>query len=127
MRPVNFLVALIIVAFLVAILVLLSGGTQINSAAGLMDDPQETVTIEAGERISITSKPVESLVSSREDGRSLLESHCAKCHLTQGLKQLKKSRSEWEVTLAQMEALGAHLNDAEKAILIDYLASAENP
>jgi hypothetical protein len=41
------------------------------------------------------------------------------------LEKEKKSRSGWEKTLEQMEALGVHLEDTEKAILLDYLATSD--
>jgi hypothetical protein len=39
--------------------------------------------------------------------------------------QIKKPRAEWEKTLAQMEAMGVHLDNSEKAVLLDYLALAD--
>jgi hypothetical protein len=56
-----------------------------------------------------------------------LESHCAQCHVVEGLQQMRKARSEWDYTLTQMEALGASLDEQEKVILLDYLAVTGKP
>lgn len=61
------------------------------------------------------------------DGRSILESSCSQCHLVESLLRVKKSRSDWEEALQQMEMMGVHLADTEKVILLDYLAATEAP
>lgn len=61
------------------------------------------------------------------DGRSILESSCSQCHLVESLLQVKKSRTDWEGALQQMEMMGVHLSDTEKVSLLDYLATAEAP
>lgn len=134
MRPVNLLIALIVVAIFGTILVLLSdgliiqsNGTQIVSPADVMADPVEPLVVDVREPIHEIGESVEYQVTSQEDGRSLLESLCAQCHIPQLLMQVKKERIEWEKTLAQMEAVGVHLSDDEREILLDYLTAADNP
>jgi hypothetical protein len=61
------------------------------------------------------------------DGRSIIENNCARCHLVQSLLQSKKSRTEWEGALQQMELMGIHLNVTERVVLLDYLATKEEP
>lgn len=65
--------------------------------------------------------------SSLQNGLSILESRCAQCHTPQWLKKTKKTQTEWEITLAQMERIGVHLSDTEKDILIDYLVYHVEP
>jgi len=56
------------------------------------------------------------------DGPSLLQNHCAQCHLVKLLEQSKKSRDDWEKTLSRMEEIGVRLSDAERSVLLDHLA-----
>jgi hypothetical protein len=39
------------------------------------------------------------------------------------LEQIVQPRSDWEEELAEMEGFGVRLDEAEKAILLDYLAT----
>jgi cytochrome c5 len=61
------------------------------------------------------------------DGASLLESHCAQCHVPQWLEKMHKPRAEWEKIVALMEAMGVQLSDSEKVVLLDYLAGMDEP
>ncbi len=56
------------------------------------------------------------------DGAALLESRCTACHNLNKVKQAKKSLAQWESTVNRMIQKGARLTDAEKAILLQYLA-----
>lgn len=60
-------------------------------------------------------------------GLSILENNCARCHSAQWLKKIKKTQTEWEITLTQMERKGVRLSDTEKVILIDYLVFPVEP
>jgi hypothetical protein len=134
MLPIKFFIVLIVVAVIGTIFILLSGdlipqstATSSNSPVSAGDDPADPATVDTGELISSTAEPVESPVLLQKEGPSLLEFHCTQCHMTQALKKFKKSRSEWEMTLTQMEEFSGHLDDTEKIILLDYLAPADNP
>jgi hypothetical protein len=72
--------------------------------------------------VTPTSEPVASRATTTLQGPSLLAIHCAQCHVIEGLLQIKKSLSEWDYTLTQMETLGADLDEQEKQILLDFLA-----
>jgi hypothetical protein len=61
------------------------------------------------------------------DARSLLEKHCARCHLTQWIEQIEEPRTEWESILLQMERMGAELSETEKKLLLDYLNISDQP
>lgn len=77
--------------------------------------------------IAATPEPVLIQAASQKDGPALLESHCTRCHTLQSFNQINKSRMEWENALAKMEALGVHLDENEKIILLDYLELANQP
>ena len=80
--------------------------------------------------VTFVSSPTESIPTQETpliDGYSLLETHCAQCHTVQKLIQIKKSRSQWEIILKQMEAMGALLSDSERNLLLKYLVTASEP
>jgi mono/diheme cytochrome c family protein len=85
------------------------------------------VQVDAAATVPPASTPAGSPATTTAQGQSILESHCAQCHVVEGLQQIKKSPSEWDYTLAQMEALGASLDEQEKVILLDYLAVTGKP
>jgi cytochrome c5 len=64
---------------------------------------------------------------SLQDGASLINSRCARCHTAELIKQTKQTRAEWENTLAQMEKMGVTLTDDEKIVLIDHLIGVDEP
>jgi hypothetical protein len=136
MRSKYFLVTLIFVTIVAAILVLLaidplhsSIDTKLETASDSQAVLVERVEIpvDASELVSATTEPLVSQMPPLQDGPSLLERHCSKCHLVQSLQQIKKSRTEWERTLAQMEGMGVHLDDTEKVNLLNYLTTADKP
>ncbi len=65
--------------------------------------------------------------TSLQDGASLLNSRCARCHTVELIKQTKHTRAEWGNTLAQMEKMGVTLSDDEKIVLIEYLTAVDKP
>ena len=85
----------------------------------------DDLQIDAGTGNPTGKKSDEIQVTPQQDAHLLLENHCSQCHLTQTLEQDKKSRADWETILEKMEQLGVQLDDAEKAILLDYLAASD--
>jgi hypothetical protein len=65
--------------------------------------------------------------TSLQDGASLLNSRCARCHTVEVIKQTKQTRAEWETSLAKMQKMGVTLSDGEKIVLIDYLIGTDEP
>ena len=65
--------------------------------------------------------------TSLQDGASLLNSRCARCHTVELIKQTKHTRAEWGNTLAQMEKIGVTLSEDEKIVLIEYLTTVVKP
>ncbi|NJC97584.1 MAG: hypothetical protein C3F07_13885 [Anaerolineales bacterium] len=64
---------------------------------------------------------------SLQDGASLINSRCARCHSVELLKQTKQTGAEWEKSLAQMENMGVNLSADEKIVLIKYLTGMDMP
>jgi hypothetical protein len=61
------------------------------------------------------------------DGATLLEKRCSVCHSANRPKQVRKTREQWEQTVTRMIGKGAQLTEAEKAVLVDYLAKTYGP
>lgn len=136
MRPRFTPVPVILITVFIAIFVLLAACSTSPSAVTQTDAPSavrsDTVGLAevqggAGALISTATDPAASQETPTTDGTALLERHCAKCHLVQWIQQIKKSPGEWEKTLAQMEGMGVHLQDAEKVELLNYLTTANRP
>ncbi len=135
MLPMKFFIALIIIAVFGAAFVLLSSDliphNNIHGANPAVREVENSIELDnagAGEILSATIEPVASSPNmSQADGLLLLENRCSKCHLTDEIKQFKKSRSDWELTLNQMESLGIQLSEDERTMLLDYLATDHIP
>jgi len=61
------------------------------------------------------------------DGATLLEKRCSVCHSADRPRQAKKTREQWEQTVTRMIGKGAQLTEAEKTVLVDYLAKTYRP
>ncbi len=57
------------------------------------------------------------------DGKALMNERCGGCHSTERVQTAKKSKADWETTVARMKGKGAKLSDAETAALVDFLAA----
>jgi len=55
-------------------------------------------------------------------GETLLQERCTECHGLERTTSAQKTRAEWENTVTRMANRGAELSDAEKTVLVDYLA-----
>jgi hypothetical protein len=56
------------------------------------------------------------------DGPTLLSSRCSTCHSPQRGQTTKRTAAEWEQIVTRMVGKGAKVNNAEKAVLVEYLA-----
>ena len=74
-----------------------------------------------------TIEPPTSLELGAQDGPALMRSRCTQCHMLTWLKQVKKTRSDWAITLEKMERLSVVLSDTEETVLLDYLAIPDEP
>jgi cytochrome c5 len=82
-----------------------------------------------------SSQPTQALLSGMAlaaetpalDGATLLEKRCSVCHSADRSRQAKKTREQWEQTVTRMIGKGAKLTEAEKTVLVDYLAKTYKP
>jgi cytochrome c5 len=65
-----------------------------------------------------TTAPTQAL-----DGKALMNERCTVCHTIERIQTAKKSKADWQATVARMKGNGAKLNDAETAALVDFLAA----
>jgi cytochrome c5 len=61
------------------------------------------------------------------DGATLLDTRCSSCHSADRAKQAKKTPEQWDQTVTRMIGQGAQLTEAEKRVLVDYLAETYGP
>jgi hypothetical protein len=81
----------------------------------------------AAEVLLSTIEPPASLELEAQDGPALMQSRCTQCHMLTWLKQVKKTRSDWAITLEKMESLNVSLTGTEETVLLDYLAIPDEP
>lgn len=56
------------------------------------------------------------------NGVTLLETRCRACHSADKPRKSKKTREQWEQTVTRMIGKGAQVTEAEKTVLVNYLA-----
>lgn len=61
------------------------------------------------------------------NGATLLDTRCSICHSADKPRQAKKTHEQWEQTVTRMISHGARLTEAEKKVLLDYLAKTYGP
>jgi len=61
------------------------------------------------------------------DAAQLLEERCGSCHSSSIPKNARKSKRDWDETVARMIAKGARLTPEEKKVLINHLAEIYRP
>lgn len=136
MRPRFLLISMIYSTILAVFAVLLAACStpastvkQTEAPSNIWEKPagRAEAQADAGTNISTVTEPVALQETPAQDGPALLEQHCAQCHLVQSLQQLRKSRSDWEKALAQMEKMGVQLDENEKLNLLNYLSTAGEP
>jgi cytochrome c len=59
-------------------------------------------------------------------GSTLTENKCGICHELQHIRRTPLSRGEWADNLRNMKERGTPMNDAEMAVILDYLATYYN-
>jgi cytochrome c5 len=55
------------------------------------------------------------------NGKTLFENNCGKCHNLDRSKSKKKTKDEWETTILRMKKNGATITDDEAKIITNYL------
>lgn len=81
------------------------------------------VLLSACAKAAPTTAPVTSEASVAAEGQTLLETRCTTCHTLDKATNQNGNASKWTRIVEQMITKGAQLSDAEKAVLIDYLAA----
>ena len=59
-------------------------------------------------------------------GSTLTENKCKICHELQHIRRARLSRGEWADNLRNMKERGTPMDDAETAVILDYLAAYYN-
>jgi uncharacterized membrane protein len=54
--------------------------------------------------------------------KDIIEKRCSVCHSTNRVYDAKKSKADWESTVARMISYGAQLNQDEREAVINYLS-----
>lgn len=130
------LVTLISITVIAVIVLLIAAGIlppRVMNQTRPMVDTQEPVMervdpgSDAGESITAAMEQVMPQETPQQDAQSLLENHCARCHLVNSFEQVQQSRANWKKTLEQMEEMGVALEDDEKVILLNFLANEAGP
>ena len=136
MRSRYLLIAILCVAAVVAVIVLiganaiLAGPIPLSKTTSKAQDAQIQPTQVKTEVDSLkpsTAIPTPSIEPPPQDGPSLLQSRCTQCHELHWLQQVKKTRMQWEETVSQMKWFGVKISEAEQTVLLDYLATVDQP
>ena len=76
----------------------------------------------AKEKTVVPTTEQEEATPAALDGKSLLEEQCTKCHDLGRVERARKTEEEWKTTVERMVGKGAQLNEAEREVVIQYLA-----
>jgi cytochrome c5 len=88
--------------------------------------PAQPTTAPAATATLPTAKPTTAPAQAL-DGKALMNERCTVCHTTERIQTAKKTKADWEATVARMKGKGAKLNDAETTALVDFLAATYKP
>lgn len=61
------------------------------------------------------------------DGAALLNARCTECHNLGRVTSVRQTQEWWAGTVDRMVAKGTQLSEAEKAVLVAYLAETYGP
>ena len=136
LKPRYSLIAALIVAISVTLIMLGTAGcgspeanpTAMPSSA-MANEQRENMgePAEADSRRPATTEAAGSLTVQEGSGATLLQTHCAQCHSLKLLELTRKSRAEWEKTLARMERHTGLLGDTEKRLVLEQLTASDEP
>lgn len=71
-----------------------------------------------------TPKPNSQPKTKSVDGERILENRCGECHLVEKVRKYRrKTKEQWEMTIAHKIDMGVDLTKEEQAALLDYLVS----
>lgn len=113
--------------------------TEPDPTATVTPEPSATATAEPD---TPTREPTEEPTSTAEpsptsesftveptvaEGEVLLQERCTACHTLARVESAQKTRDAWASTADRMIGYGAQLSDAERVVVIDYLAETYGP
>jgi len=110
------------VAGLVVVIALAACGSSVAQVPPTAADPASSPTVAPTAPPTLAPTPTPTL-----DGATLLETRCSVCHSPDRAKQSRLTKDQWDQLVAIMIGHGAQLTDAEKAVLVDYLAKTYGP
>ena len=92
-------------------------------------EPSETLTPEPQEPTASATAPPQNPTAgpAEPEGLVLLEERCTVCHGLDRVERAQKTREAWVSTVDRMVSIGAQLSDAEKEVLVAYLAETYGP
>jgi cytochrome c5 len=76
----------------------------------------------AEEETAVPTTEQEEAAPAAIEGKTLLQERCTKCHDLRRVERAEKSEEEWKATVERMVRKGAMLNQAERELVIGYLA-----
>lgn len=64
---------------------------------------------------------------STADAKKLVDNGCLSCHQEEMLQQQRLTKAQWEKTVTKMGGWGANIEEADKPIIVAYLAEQYGP
>lgn len=123
------LVSMMVMIFLVSCK---SGGTQATPVQPALDQPAQVESTKAAlaeeqptQAAAQETQPADQITT--QEGEQLLQERCSVCHGVRTVTGEKKTAQQWQQTVERMMRKGAKLSDAEKAVIVDYLAGKYAP
>lgn len=101
--------------WLIALMVMITG--VLAACGGRTETPTPPATVPTPE---LTLSPASAPAS---DGATLLRERCATCHGVDRVESARKTAEEWKQTVDRMIRRGAQLTEAERSVLVEYLAT----
>ena len=120
-------VGLLIVAGLIVVIALAACGSSPTQVPPMATDPAPPAPVSPAATDPAPQPALAPTAAPTPDGATLLETRCSVCHSTDRPKNSRLTKDQWNQLVDIMIAHGAQLTDAEKAVLVDYLAATYGP
>jgi hypothetical protein len=135
LRPARAFMAFFVTALVAAVVLLAANSisARTTTLTGTPSDNQEVQTEAAITKTEAvfsnlpTQAPTPFPQTALQEGQLLLQDRCTQCHPLQKVLQVKRTRTEWEKILSEMESFNVKISDPEKEVLLGYLISVDNP
>jgi mono/diheme cytochrome c family protein len=85
------------------------------------------VTIDVGRNGAPASSPTSPSEAQPIEPPAPFKSACLACHQDDVIRQQRLTRAQWDAELTKMIGWGARVNEQERALLLDYLATSFPP